>query len=317
MKTVFLIIMSSTIIFCNENTINFSAKNNFLYNQNMNQENFDQNISLKYPLYSLALPGLGEYALYKDTSDKRYKKIAISLFALEAIGWIYRIGFKNKYKNQKQKYKNYADVNWDFSDWIEHYNDFNNTPYEVVWLDSEGSYTHIGESSHYVQFYMGENTVRTTDEDFLNDYYHQFLEAIENGDNIYEAYEINIIKDQHFYENIGKYNEFFTGWEDADTSSIIIETTDQNYQIALSPIKNNYISSYDKAEKYSDVAEFSLTCIYFNHFISMLDAFVLPHILRKLDVKKSDKVMIHSSTIYDQKKSLFPIGIRVDFVIKL
>ncbi len=34
-------------------------------------------ISLKYPIYSLIVPGFGEYSLYKDTQDKRYRNMAI------------------------------------------------------------------------------------------------------------------------------------------------------------------------------------------------------------------------------------------------
>ena len=93
-------------------------------------------------------------------------------------------------------------------------------------------------------------------------------------------------------------------------NNIIIETTNQNYTIALSPQKNNYIDSYEKAEHFSDISENALTCIYFNHFISMLDAFILAR-------KFGGKVMLNSSTVYDRKQHLNPIGVRVDLIIKL
>ena len=41
-------------------------------------------------------------------------------------------------------------------------------------------------------------------------------------DNLLHEFDIKIRKDQHFYENIGKYNEFFSGWSDADTNNIIV-----------------------------------------------------------------------------------------------
>ena len=276
-------------------------------------------ISLKYPIYSLIVPGFGEYSLYKDTQDKRYRNMAISFFTIEIIGHISSLIHKDKYGQQKKKYKQYANQNWDFANWIYHYNDFENTIYQDVWLDSNDNYTYIGQSSHYVQFYMGttNNLIKTTDEDFFEIYYSAFLDDMENNIDIYDKYDIVVLKDQHFYENIGKYNEYFSGWEDADTTNIIIGTTDLNYDVALSPIKNRYIQSYEKAEDYNDIAEFSTNCIFFNHFISMLDAFVLPQILRKLDAKKTDKVMIHSSTVYSQKKIQTPIGVKVDLIIKL
>jgi len=315
MKTLLTIFIQITILFSN------NLEHPFLSNE-LNNSMSDENsnyMSLKYPAYSLIVPGLGEYALYKDTQDKRYRNMAASFFAIEIIGHISSFIHKDKYNQQKEKYKKYANQNWDFADWIYHYDDFDNTNYESIWMDSNNNYTHIGESSHYVQFYMGttNNLIKTTDEDFLGLYYSTFLDDIENDIDIYEKYDITIFKDQHFYENIGKYNEYFSGWEDADTSNIIIETTDLNYNIALSPIKNKYINSYEKAEDYYDIAEISMDCIFFNHFISMLDAFILPQILRKLDAKKADKVMIHSSTIYGHGKIQTPIGVRVDLIIEL
>ena len=157
---------------------------------------------------------------------------------------------------------------------------------------------------------MGDNMIKTTDPEFQTTYYGLFLDNIENGIDIYDEYSIKIITDQHFYENIGKYNEFFSGWSDADTNNIIIETTNQNYTIALSPQKNNYIDSYEKAEHFSDISEYALSCIYFNHFISMLDAFILAR-------KFGGKVMLNSSTVYDKIEPLNPIGVQVNLTIKL
>ena len=93
-------------------------------------------------------------------------------------------------------------------------------------------------------------------------------------------------------------------------ADIIVEITGQSYTIALSPQKNNYIDSYDKAEHFSNISEYALSCMYFNHFISMLDAFILAR-------KFGGKVMLNSSTVYDKKGYLDPMGIRVDLIVKL
>ena len=73
--------------------------------------------------------------------------------------------------------------------------------------------------------------------DYNKDDFKKF--EIDAGIDIYNQHSITIVKDQHFYENIGKYNEFFSGWVDADIDNIIVETTGQNYTIALSPKKNS------------------------------------------------------------------------------
>jgi hypothetical protein len=266
-------------------------------------------ISLKYPLYSAVIPGLGQYKLYNETEVPNHKARALCFLGLEVLSWGTNLAYRKQHNNQKVLYKKFANNNWDFANWISGYDDFYGTPYENVWMDSNDSYTQIGESSHFVQFWYDGEIKRTTDNDFL-DIYSVLLEDIENDLDIYGQHSISIIKDQHFYENIGKYNEFFSGWVDADTTNIIIEITNQNYTIALSPQKNNYIDSYERAEHFSNISEYALSCIYFNHFISMLDAFILAR-------KFGGKVMLNSSTVYDGKQPLNPIGVKINLRIKL
>jgi len=301
MKIIYIILFSSFI---------FSANKHLDANFYDTSINSDKLISLKYPLYSAILPGLGEYNLYKETSISNHKIRAFCFFGIEALSWGVNLRYRKQHNNQKDLYKKFANNNWDFANWISSYDDFYGTPYENVWMDPNGSYTQIGESSHYIQFFMGDNMIKTTDPEFQTTYYGLFLDNIENGIDIYDEYSIRIITDQHFYENIGKYNEFFSGWSDADTNNIIIETTNQNYTIALSPQKNNYIDSYEKAEHFSDISEYALSCICFNHFISMLDAFILAR-------KFGGKVMLNSSTVYDKIQPLNPIGVQVNLTIKL
>ena len=281
----------------------------YLDNNTDLNSNSDESIPLKYPLYSAIIPGLGQYQLYKETKIFNHKIRALSFITIETLSIGFNLSFRGQHTNEKRLYKKFANNNWDFVNWISSYNDFHGTPYENIWMDPNGSYTQIGESSHFVQFSYNGEMKRTTDNDFL-EIYSELLNDIENGLDVYEEHSISIIKDQHFYENIGKYNEFFSGWSDADTNNIIVETTGQNYTVALSPKKNNYIDSYDKAEQFSNISEYALSCIYFNHFISMLDAFILAR-------KFGGKVMLNSSTIYDKKRYLDPIGVRVDLIIKL
>ena len=273
-----------------------------------NQEIIDP-IPIKYPFSSLLVPGLGQYQLYKKTNILNQRNKAFIFFGIEVISLGMHLNFKNKHNDQKKMYKAFADQNWDFASWINCYDDFNGTDYSYIWEDNQGNYTQIGESSHYVQFYYNGELKRTTDSDF-SDIYTTLLNDIQDGEDIFEKHNISIINDQHFYENIGKYNEFFSGWVDGDIDNIIEETTDQSYQIALSPKKNKYIDSYEKAESFSDIGEAALTAIYFNHFISMLDAFVLAR-------KFGGNVKLNSSTIYEKKTYNIPIGFQVRLSVKL
>ena len=60
----------------------------------------------------------------------------------------------------------------------------------------------IGEGSHSVEFYYEGALTNTTSYHFQTDYQYEFLDY--EGNNFYEDNNIQIVKDQHYYENIGK-----------------------------------------------------------------------------------------------------------------
>ena len=303
----FLFIFLNSFLIC-QNT-NYGS---LYFSNTYQQHEISGSIPIKYPLSSLLLPGLGQYQLYKKTNILNQKYRSFVFLGIEIISLGAHFNFRNKHNQQKNMYKDFADDKWDFIDWINGYDDFQGTDYEYIWQDDQGNYTQIGESSHYVQFYFDDELIRTTDSDFSN-FYATILNDYQNGvdkEDIYNQYNIRIIKDQHFYENIGKYNEFFSGWEDGNVDNIIEDTTEQSYNIALSPQKNKYIDSYKKAESFSDISEVALTAIYFNHFISMLDAFVLAR-------KFGGNVKLDSSTIYEKKTYNIPIGVQLRLSVKL
>ena len=303
MKRIFILIFISTLF------SQFRVIDNFMYLDGGSAANQEQSVSLKHPISSLLIPGLGQYQIYKKTLLPNHRIRALVFFGIELLSAGIHYRYRADHNNQKDLYKTFANNNWDFSHWLSSYNDFNGTAYESIWTDPQGVYTQIGESSHFVQFYFNGELKRTTDDDFL-DLYETLLSEIDAGIDIYNQHSITIVKDQHFYENIGKYNEFFSGWVDADIDNIIVETTGQNYTIALSPKKNSYINSYEKAEKFSDISENVLTSMYFNHFISMLDAFILAR-------KFGGKVMLDSATIYDKRPYLGPAGVEIILSIRL
>ena len=291
-----------------------------IYNiNNIDKKLEKDNHPLKYAFYSSLIPGTGEFILYKKHSKMVAKKRAMIFFGIEISSWISYLIFDDKYKAKINEYRDFSDsdIGWDFSSWIYHYNSFKNSDYSYLWEDPNGTWKSIGDGSHSISFYMGENLIKTTDNTFKNELFEQFTGEIEGGDNIYEKHSISILKDQHYYENIGKYNEFFSGWSDATTGSLpdgtlyinVIESG-QGYKTARSPIKNQYLNLYGKAEEYSDFSEYSILCIYFNHFISMVDAFILAR-------KFNGDVMLTSSTIYDKNPITMPIGVKVDLIFSL
>ena len=281
--------------------------------------------TIKYALYSLLAPGLGQYNISKTIIDqnireknlKRLKRRSLLFLTLEAVSWGFNIHNKDKYKNKVSSYRKYADKNWSFTDWIVGYDQFQDSDYSYLWEenfdDGQSTWMGIGQSSHYVQFRYGqsEQIIRTTDSNFQNELLPELIEAINSEQDIYSGdYSIDIIKDQHFYENIGKYNEFFSGWVDGDLDHIEVSITEHGYHTPKSPSKSSYLKSYNRAEEFSDYAEIALLCVYFNHFISMIDALILTH-------KFNGNLMLSSSTVLSKETFSGPIGINLNLSINI
>ena len=171
----------------------------------------------------------------------------------------------------------------------------------------------IGSGSHSIKFTIGDNNnfIATTSDSFL-EIKEEIIYFIDSGgEDVYNEFAIELRKDQHFYENIGKYNEYYSGWSDADIINTEVVVTAHGYETPRSPVKTEYLNKYNDAEELSDVSEISIACIYFNHFISMIDAFVLSR-------KYNGNVMLSSSTVYGAGyKNKTPIGVKINLKFSL
>jgi hypothetical protein len=298
-------ILLLSITFCANLSDVITSNDKRFYNSNIILlEDSDKKSPLVYGLYSAIVPGAGEYALYRKSSSKVAKRRAFIFLGVEIASWISASSFNRKYESQVTSYRAYADsdVGWDFERWIKEYDSFIETDYEELWSNG------IGEGSHSVEFQINGVSMNTTDDSFHTVYHNQFISY--SGSDFYSDNNIIINKDQHYYENIGKYNEFFSGWSDANIENIGMITTEQGYDTARSPIKRNYLESYSQAETFSDYAEVSILCIYFNHFVSMIDAFILAR-------KFNGSLLLTSSTVYNGNSNNMPIGVNLKLLLSL
>ena len=120
-----------------------------------------------------------------------------------------------------------------------------------------------------------------------------------------EEYDIDIIRDHNFYENIGKYDSFFAGWIDNDDIEVHEKSTDE--LLAKSPKKWHYRKNmFEKAEEYYDVAGYALSVILTNHVVSMIDAL--------LAAKSYNKKLDFTITPYYDHRHKWGIG---GFTIRL
>ena len=85
--------------------------------------------------------------------------------------------------------------------------------------------------------------------------------------------ELTLSRDQHFYENIGKYDQFVGGWDDIEQWYVKEKTVEDTIEIILmTPNKKDYINERDRSNQFLKMANYAVTAIMFNHVISGLEA---------------------------------------------
>ena len=156
---------------------------------------------------------------------------------------------------------------------------------EIFINESSGSYPHLWDESHHISFTWSHDDyssfVRTSDPKFAAIYQllcnNDDLEDREclidlNGiESKIEDYNIQIIRDHNFYENVGKYDPFFSGWADNDSISLYVKPS-TGEKLAMSPNRRNYHDDYLETEYYAEIAGYALAVILTNHVVSMVDA---------------------------------------------
>ena len=83
-----------------------------------------------------------------------------------------------------------------------------------------------------------------------------------------------MVKDRHYYENIGKYDQFVGGWSDVSTNWYWEEKDvgDSTEIVIKTPMKQSYLDERYKSNQWLSFAKFSVSAMMFNHVISGLEA---------------------------------------------
>ena len=281
--------------------------------------NIDVISSGKALMFSLALPGLGQAYINNWKLNKKVLFFA-TIEVLSIWTWYNNDRLGKQYKSE---YENYADENWSFLKWLHDYytwDTVDNPNREAFINTTTGSYPHIWDDSHSVNFTCKSNNCqksyyRTSDDQF-EALYGTFCGGKNNEGTCNnsipemeflrdEYYEIHIEKDHHYYENIGKYDNFFAGW--IDNGDIYIFEKPNGELLAMSPNKRNYRDIYeDVDEKYFKVATYALSVIVANHALSMLDALISMRLL-----KMNNKIT--ADPYYDPKSKWGVGGVIISF----
>ena len=168
-------------------------------------------------LYSLIIPGTGEIAL-------GYPYRGIGLVAVEALAWSGYYYYNQKGLDDREAYERFADQHWDFDRWIQQHP----ATYEMVNFAGYSAPVSFDEFDAYGRTQWSQ----TLPAPWWPGYHTWHPKSTEK---------------QNYYENIGKYDWFISGWEDWDLSTRPMDT-DLRTQYRGMRIESN--DNLDTAERF-------------------------------------------------------------------
>ena len=231
------------------------------------------NVNLKAMLYSAILPGAGEYSM--GHTKRAYLFLGIEAFALGTWNM-----FNQKGLDVQDEYRAFANKHWSLERWLYDYYNWsgpgNEFHYNFINEDS-GNYPEIWEDSHHLNFLYKGEYISSNSERFEVLYDELKVIYLEQNSSEYFENNIQVEKDHHYYENIGKYDHFYAGWEDNDLLYVFVKELGGEY-IAMSPYKKKYRETWNNSNDHYRIASFALSSMVANHFASIMDVLILSKI---------------------------------------
>lgn len=162
-------------------------------------------------LYSLILPGAGELAL-------GYKYRGVALVAVEVTAWVGYAHYRNQGLDERATYEAFADEHWDHDRWIQ---------------------DHLATEQ---MVFEGVATRPVTFEEL--DAYGRSTAWPTSQWPGYHTYHPKATEKQNYYENLGKYDWFISGWDDWNPA--ITNTARRDQYRAMRKESNDDLDDADK-----------------------------------------------------------------------
>ena len=211
------------------------------------------NYPAKPMLYSLILPGLGQY----KNGDPLWKSAIF--IGVEAASIVSMLQWNKQAEDIRKQYELFGDNHWSIINWVE-----NTLLNPITGLIQYEDFKLDG--THKLELHLSGSLAEAFGEFVSSD------SLVTHPEWIYSD-ELSIFQDQHFYENIGKYDQFVGGWDDAFEWYEVEKTVEDTIEIILmTPYKNDYNNERDKSNQYLKLANYAVTAIMFNHVISGIEA---------------------------------------------
>lgn len=223
----------------------------------LGKSEIDTTSFVNYPakplLYSLIFPGLGQY----KNGDPLWKPALFAGIEIASIaGWVQ---WNKQAEDIRNQYEKFGDIHWTLKGWVE-----NTLLIPVISVSEYPDFKING--THKLTLHLSG---------ILADDFGEFVSSdslVTHPEWIYSD-NIDLSKDQHFYENIGKYDQFVGGWDDIEDWYAEEKTVEDTIEIILkTPNKNDYINKRAKSNQFLKMANYAVTAVMFNHIISGLEA---------------------------------------------
>ncbi|MCH8328368.1 MAG: hypothetical protein IID15_07595, partial [Candidatus Marinimicrobia bacterium] len=197
--------------------------------------------SYRYPgramLLSFLVPGLGQVYIRKPLKGALF-------IGVDVVAYYIWQNYNAQGDAQIDFFRAFADTTWNFRRWWNNAANFGGPGWDKVHIGRDGSHT----LDFIVLDMDGDGRIEysgtTGDTDGR-------LEAFLNSPDT--AAYVQVRKTGEYYENIGKYNQFFSGWSDADPLNPDVEVTASG-AIAWSPHRKLYVGLRGEANRLKSLA---------------------------------------------------------------
>ena len=219
---------------------------------------------IQYPgkplIMSLVLPGAGQ--LYnKSPLWKTAAFVGVEVGSI--LSWQY---FAKKAERLQDDYESYADLKWNITNWV--YNWSNQPTNEVDGM----RWTNFSA----LQSISGTHDLTLHLTGTLADEFGQFVSSdiLETHTDWVDSASVSVVRNLHYYENIGKYDQFVGGWEDVRSDWFWDEKKleDSTELVIKTPMKVDYLDQRYVSNQMKSIAKYSITTLLFNHVFSGLEA---------------------------------------------
>ena len=205
-------------------------------------------------IFSLFIPGAGQVYVKRPVRSLLYLATEVAAYYV----WQDYSGRGNRIENL---FEAFADSAWSFLRWFTDAGLYRGGEWDRVGVGISGSH----ELQYCVADMNGDGLPEfcgsTSDSGRL-------AQLIANQDT---SSFLRVSRTRDFYENIGKYNQFFSGWSDADPNRPDIEET-LSGPIAWSDYRRYYIEKRGESNRLQGLAGYAVSAVLFNHVLSAVDA---------------------------------------------